>query len=836
MNKGLIQKLLPHIIAVAAFLIVAALYCRPALQGDVLQQSDVIQWRAMAKNSFDYKETHGHFPLWTNGMFSGMPAYQIAMEPKVPVSPNWSYWILTLGLPKPISYFFLACICFYFLTQVLRINPYIGIIGGLAYAYVTYNPVIISVGHDTKMQAIALMPAFIASLIVLYERRYLLGAALVAVFTSLLLSVNHMQIVYYSLMIAVFMTIGYAVNWIRRKDFKHLALAGGISIAAGLIGVACNAVQIGTTLDASKTTIRGGTELPGANETKNGLSTTYALDYSMYKTEPFVMMVPKMYGGSDDPKEFGEEDSKALQQLQQFPREMSQLTNYLGQVGYRSYWGGIGTTSGPPYVGAIICFLALIGFFILDSKHKWWVLALSVLAIMMSWGEYFKPFNSFLLHTLPMYNKFRAPSMIMVIPTFLFCMMGMMTLQKIISYDNKEALWDRYKKGLMLTGGAFVALFLIYFSADFAAPNDKRIADSFNQYGDQVMSYVNNFMKALKEDRKDLFFGSLIRSFFFVLGAAFIIWLYIKKKLQGWIMYALVGLLSFIDVMQIDSKYLNKENYQEATEYENNFKGTASDLKIDQDKSFYRVFDLRSGANVSFNGGALAAYYHNLIGGYHPAKLSIYQDLIEHQLTKDNMEQQLYIAPNSMPVVNMLNTKYIILPMQGGADSAVLNPGALGAAWFVNGIRFESDAANVMKALTNFSPKDTAVLFAKDQGMVSNIAAGNPTDSIYLVKNDNDEVTYKSNSSSNRFAVFSEVFYDRGWKAYIDGKEVPIVRTNYVLRGLVVPAGQHDIRFEFRPASFYQGETIATIAGILAWLLIIGAVVMVYRSSRARKA
>lgn len=528
MFKGLIPKLLPHFIAVVVFVIVAAVYCKPALQGEVLQQTDVVQWRAMAKNSFDYKETHGHFPLWTNGMFSGMPAYQIAMEPKVPVTPNWLYGIFTLWLPKPINYFFLACICFYFLTQVLRINPYLGIFGALAYAYATYNPIIVSVGHDTKMQSIALMPAFIASLMILYERRYLLGAALLAVFTALLIVLNHMQIVYYTLLIAAFMTIGYAVYWIRQRNFKHLLLAGSIAIAAGLLGVLSNAVNILTTLDAAKTTIRGGTELPDANSTKTGLSKTYALDYSMYKSEPFVMMVPKMYGGSDR-LEVSEDNSKAIEQLQQMPRELAQVL----QQGLRFYWGGIGPTAGPPYVGAIICFLALIGFFILDNKHKWWALALTVLSIVMSWGAYFEGFNAFLLNALPMYNKFRAPSMIIVIPTFLFCMLAVLTLQKIISYDNRQELWDRYKKGLILTGAVFLVLLLIYFNADFTAQTDKQFSASFAQYGDQVMSYVNSFMKALKEDRKGLFSGSLVRSFFFCIGGRLSGLALCKKKITG---------------------------------------------------------------------------------------------------------------------------------------------------------------------------------------------------------------------------------------------------------------------------------------------------------------
>lgn len=338
MNKGLIQKLLPHLIAVVVFVIVAAIYCKPALQGMVLQQEDVVQWEAMAKNSFDFKAAHGHFPLWTNGMFSGMPAYHIAMEPNVATSPFWLMNLFTLGLPKPIVFFFLACVCFYFLSQVLGINPYVGIFGALAYAYATYNPVIIVVGHETKMWSIALLPSVIASVILIYERKYWWGGALTALMMGLLINMNHMQIVYYALMILFAMTIAYVVNWIKQGEIKHLILAGSIALIAGLAAVSINAVQLLTTLDAAKASIRGGTELADKNSatTKTGLSQEYALSYSMYKSEPFVMMVPNMYGGSSSSITEKMTESKTIDALQSMP---PQLANQISGAAI-SYWGG----------------------------------------------------------------------------------------------------------------------------------------------------------------------------------------------------------------------------------------------------------------------------------------------------------------------------------------------------------------------------------------------------------------------------------------------------------------------------------------------------------------
>ncbi|HUC80403.1 MAG TPA: YfhO family protein [Flavisolibacter sp.] len=821
MNKSLFHKALPHLIAIVVFLVVAVIYCKPALDGKVLQQHDVVQWKAMAKNSFDYKEKYGSFPLWTNGMFSGMPTYQIAMEPDVPVQPGIFYYILTLGLPKPISFFFMACICFYFLALALRANPYIGIIGGLAFAYATYNPVIIAAGHETKMNTIAIMPAMIGSLILLYDRKYWLGGALTALFTCLLVGMNHLQIAYYTFLIVLFMTIGYVINWIRERQIKHMLLAGGIAVAAGLTGVLCNAVNIFTTSEYAKESIRGGSDLPSQTNTstKDGLSKEYAFSYSMYKTEPFVMMVPYIYGGSNG-LEIAEEDSKAISALQQMPQELAQQLQYnLG-----SYWGGIGITAGPPYAGAIICFLTLIGFFVLNNKHKWWILAVSVLAILMSWGEYFLGFNSFLLNNLPFYNKFRAPSMIMVIPTFLFCMMAVMTLQKIISFENKAELWEKYKKGLLLTAGVFVGLILFYLSSDFRSEGDKNLLSQTASAPDQVKQYIRLFLDAVEDDRKSLFFSSLLRSFMFIAVAAAMVWLSVKKNFSKLVVLGVIGSLAFIDVMAIDTKYLSSKNYQEDMEYQQAFTPSAADAQILQDTSYYRVLDVRQGLNVALGmQGALPSYFHKSVGGYHPAKLSIYQDLIEHQLSK---------FPQSLPVYNMLNTKYVIQRDQQGKDQVIQNPEALGAAWFVKAVRFEETPAAVMNALNNFNPADTAVVFTKDKSLVTSVSQTDSAASIRLVRNINDEVVYQSNSSANGFAVFSEVFYDKGWKAYVDGKETPIVRTNYVLRGLSLPAGQHEIRFVFHPSSYYTGQTISTVASILVFLALFAAAFQVYRSRK----
>jgi hypothetical protein len=822
------KSLIPHAIAVVIFLVVALVYCKPTLEGKVLQQLDVTQWKAMAQNSFDYQKKHGHFPLWSNGMFSGMPAFQITSVGTNPVSIIYAGNILTLNLPKPISFFFLACLCFYFLSQVLRVNPYAGIFGALAYAYATYNPIIIAVGHDTKMMAIAYLPAFIASLLLLYERKYIWGTALTALFTGLLIAANHLQVTYYGMLVAVILSISYGIRWIRAKDYRHLAKAVGLAAVAGLLGVLVNSVSLFTTYDYAKKTIRGGSELADAkgNTTKTGLTKEYALSYSMYKTEPLVMMFPRMYGGSSYILEVPEEKSKAVEALQNMPQQMAQSIQ--GQGLMQFYWGGIGGTSGPPYIGAIVCFLALLGFVMLDGKHKWWILATCIFTLMLSWGRYFEGFNNLMLSILPMYNKFRAPSMILVVPTLLLNMMAILTLGRILAEPNKDLLFQKYKKGLLVVGSVFVLALLVYFMSDFTTDSDRKLAQQVSAIGDAqqkaaVGEPVNAFLNGIKEDRKGLFMGDILRSFLFSVVAAAAIFFYTRKKINALTVTVIVGLFAFIDLVMIDTKYLNGEHFQDAAEYENNFKPTAIDQQIMQDTGYYRVFDVSQSAFNAFNGYATPSYFHKNVGGYHPAKLSIYQDLIE---------KQLYNFPNCLPVVDMLNTKYIILA-QNGQLGMQPNPNALGAAWFVKAIDYRKTPAEIMGALGSFHPKDTALL--EESYRAGKLAANPATDStasIKLVYNDNDIIEYRSSSKNPEFAVFSEVFYDAGWVATIDGKESPIIRTNYVLRGLQVPAGEHRILFEFKPKSFYNSNTAAIGSSALVWLLLIGAAIASLRKKK----
>jgi len=820
--------LLPHLIAVVVFLLIAVFYCKPVFEHKVLQQADVTQWKAMAQNSYQFREKHNTFPLWTQGMFSGMPAYQIAIDAQTFSPQSFFHELLTLWLPKLPAFFFLACICFYFLSQVLRVNPWIGIIGALAFAYATYNPTALVAGHDTKMTALAILPAFIGSLLLIYEKKYLVGLALTALFTDLFIAANHPQIIYYGMIIVAFMSLAYVIRWIKAKDFRHLAIAGSLTLLGGLIGLMGNAVATLTTYDYAPASNRGGSELAvaGGIVTKSGLSQEYAFSYSTYKTESFELLVPKIYGGGGDGSDIIDK-SKALEALQSMPPQLGQAL----QGNLRFYWGGISEkgTGGPAYAGAIICLLSILAFFVLDNKHKWWILAACTLSFLMSWGGYFLDFNAFLLNHLPGYNKFRAPSVILIIPNFLFCVLATLTLQQLytIPASDRAAFWKKYKKGLYFTGALFGVLLLMYFSFDYTTATDKDLQKRAAGMQPQVLEYVHSFLAALREDRQSLFFGSLVRSFLFAAAAAVLAGLAIKGRLKPLLATGLVGALAFIDLMGMDVQYLNYDKYQEEDEAQAVYTPTPSDQAVLRDPSWFRVLDLRQDGLNSLTYGAATAYFHHSIGGYHPAKLSIYNDLIDNQLAR---------FPDCTPVLNMLNTKYIFQPTPDGHDSVMLNPGALGPAWFVQAVKYAATPKLVMDGLTGLDTKDTAVLFTKDQGKAVYDPAATG-DTITLQKADNDEMIYESHTSGKRFAVFSEVFYDRGWHAYIDDTETetPIIRTNYVLRGLSVPAGKHTIRFTFHPTSFYTGKTLQLLAGVALVLLLIAAAAMEWRGRKIGK-
>jgi hypothetical protein len=829
MNKGLFRKILPHLIAVLLFLIIAVIYCKPALEGQVLQQHDITQWKGAMHQSEVVKEQYGHAPLWTNSMFGGMPTFQIGYESHNKI-PGIVHSILTLGLPAPIQFFFLSCICFYFLCVVLRLNPYIGIIGALGFAYATYSPVIIVAGHATKMWAMAYMPAMLGSLIMIYEKKYWLGAALFALFTATMIGMNHPQVAYYFFIAVAIMTIFYVVRWFKLKDYKHFAMAFVFTVASGLVGVLVNAESLLSTYEYQKQTIRGGPS-PLTDSTnkdahsQTGLDKDYAFSYSMNITEPFVMLVPGIMGGSDAyPTIFGgkgypfinEDNSKTVEAVQALPQG---LANQMGNF-TNLYWGGIGTTSGVPYVGAIIIFLAILSLFLPQNKHRWWALTAIVITIMMSWGSYFKGFNYMLYDLLPFYNKFRAPSIILVIPQLLFPMLAAIGLDIYTRTTDRKSLMPFFKKGLIATGTVFLFLFILYISFDYLSPSDTAMLKQARSSSQpQLYEAVRPFFDALKSDRKGIFLGTIFRSIGFIAVALVTLFFFLRNSLKAAAAIAIITIFAFIDVIAIDAKYLNSTNYQDKVENEGTFQLTKSDQEILADKSYYRVFNF---ARDVFQ-EAYTSYHYNSLGGYHAVKLRLYQDIIEKQLSQQ---------PNPA-VLNMLNVKYFIQKDQNGLTQQYQrNDSALGPAWLVKNVSFVKNADEEMAAITHFNPKDTAFVQESFRSSVPFMPVPDSTASIQFVKNENDYLSYNFNAATNQFAVLSEVYYEPGWNAFIDGKATPIVKTDYILRGLAVPAGKHTIELKFEPPAYIKGKKLTSTFNIVLVVLLLGGIFMEWRNRR----
>jgi hypothetical protein len=818
------KSLVPHLIAVGIFLVVAIIYCKPALEGKVLNQSDVSHWKGMAQDLFNYKEKHGHYPLWNNNLFGGMPAYQIAMEADNPITPIYFHQVFMFFMGKPIGFFFLLCIGFYFLSQVIGARAWLGILGGLAYAYATYDPVLIIAGHDTKMQAMGYMPALLGALWLIYKKEYWWGAALTALFSFLLIAMNHFQVTYYFILLAGCMTLGFIYQWIKDKDYKHMGISLVLAATMGLLGVGPNAVGLATTADYAKATMRGGSTMldsTGKTTKSKGLDIDYAFYYGSYGlAETYTFLIPGIYGGSSSGELTG--NSAIAKKLAEKNVSEEQAAQFASQM--PTYWGPQPMTIGPVYFGAIICFLFIFGLVYLKSWHRWWILAASLIAVIMSWGSNLMSVNSFLFEHLPLYNKFRAPSIILILPQLLFPLLAIMALQQFLFEEkNKEQAMAALKKSVYITGAVFLGAVFLYLTFDYSTPKD----DQLKAYLGQMMGSPeegNAFFNALKEDRKSLFGSDLLRSILLVAAAAGLLWAYLKNKLKITYVLAALIVISSFDLFTVGKRYLSDEDFQDAEVVnESQFALTPIDQEILKDTSKPRVLNL----TVDPYTDAYTAYHHRTVGGYHPAKLGIYNDLINFQLNKQ---------PPNMQVLNMLNTKYVIVPGQNNQPALQVNPEALGHAWFVKGLRVEKDAASVMKAMNQFNAKDTAIIEDSYRNRELIQPQYDSTASIQQVMNDNDIIRYRSSSKLPQFAVFSEVYYDRGWRATIDGKEVPIAKVNYVLRGLPVPAGEHEIVFEFKPASYYNNVKIAMFTSAPIWLLLILAAFFSFKKRTSPKA
>lgn len=840
MNSFSWKKIIPHVIAISVFLIVALVYCSPALEGKVLQQTDIVHWKGMAQDAFNYKAVHGHFPLWNTHLFSGMPNYQVTMDTKT-FLPDFGS-LLQLYLPKPASYFFLACLCFYILGMAYNVNVLAAVLGSLGFAYATYDPIIISVGHETKMLAIAYMPGLLAGLVLIFRKKYVLGLAVAALFATLEIGSGHPQVTFYLLLTLGIMTVGYIVTWIMQRDFKHMIIALSLALLAGLIGVGNTSQSLLTTYEYSKYTMRGGKTVDLSEDGKltqtktQGLDESYAFQYSLGVGETFVLAMPGAFGGGSS--EHLDADSKVVAELtkQGVPEaQASQLATSLPR-----YWGGVSPfTAGPPYSGALICLLAVIGFVALgfgegansvSNITRWWILAAIAFTLFIAWGSYFSAFNQILFNHLPLFNKFRAPSMALIIPQLLLPLLAVLAVDRLLYADNAKALLQQhFKKVLYASGGVIILAGLVYLFNDYKGSYDTQILEGLTQQAGADLA--RRVLDGMIADRKAMFGAGIFHLLWIwavIIGAFY---LYLKDKIKPVAILGVFIVLNTADLLFVAKKYLNKDNYQDQSSYQaGNFAPTAADQEILQDKDpHYRVLNLSTGD--PFN-DAITSYYHRSVGGYHAAKLRMYQDIIENQFAKPG-------AGMNMGLLNMLDTRYVITRSQDQQQPMPVvqrNPEALGAAWFVKHISYVNGPIEAIKALDHLNAKDTAIMDNAYKVAGAEQPAFDSAASIKLVNYENDAIKYATSAKSSQFAVLSEVYYPEGWNAYIDGKETAYTNVNYILRGIAVPAGDHNIEFRFEPASYYTGQKLVYVANLLLWLTIAGSIFMLWRQSRQAKA
>ncbi|HYV91981.1 MAG TPA: YfhO family protein [Chitinophagales bacterium] len=806
-NNSLLQKLLPHIIAVVVFAVITIAYFSPMiLDNKVIEQGDILQGKGMSKELVDYREkTHGHEALWTNSMFGGMPAFQISVF----YHGNLLLYIdkiLSLGFPHPSQLPFQAMICFYILLIVMGVSPWLAIAGGIAYSLGTYNLFSLVAGHNSKEHAIALIPLFVAGIILLRSKNYWRGIILTAIGLSLQVAANHLQITFYLMLLMVVYGIVEAVYAFREKNLKNLFIIGGVGVAAAIFSVLTNLSLLWSTYSYVPSTIRGPSELTSNKQSSGGLDHDYAFQWSYGKMETFTLLIPNFYGGASDAKL--SENSNLGKLLDQYQASPAQKKQYLSRA--PMYFGDQPFTGGPVYAGAIVCFLFVFGLMMVKDRTRWWLLSISVLAIFLAWGRNFQWFSDIFFYHFPGYNKFRTVYMILVLVQFAFPLLGILLLNKILNheYDKKELI-TKLKYSLFITGG--VCLLFALFGSLFV---------SFKGASDAQLASQQPVLDAIIADRKSLLRMDSFRSLAFILVAAGLIWMYVTDRVKQNIFLGGIIVLMFADLFFVGERYLNSDAFVNKSDYDQYYLPSQVDDLISKDQSKdYRVLNL---AANTFN-DAKTSYFHKSVGGYHAAKLRRYQEIIEHQLSNDSTRHSPY--PFNKSVVDMLNTKYIIVSNKQQGEQVAPNPQAMSNAWFVESIRMVNSADEEMAALNTFNPSTSVIIDKRFSAQINGLTASrDSTASITLESYEPNDLVYKSKSSKENVVVFSEIYYQPGWDVLIDGKKADHFRCNYILRGMRVPAGDHTIEFKFEPQSYFMGEKVAYASSGILVLLLLGVV------------
>ena len=772
------SKVKPHIIIIILFALISFAYFSPLIEGKSIDGHDIKTWIGMSKEISDFRDSSGTEALWTNSMFSGMPAYQISVK----YSSNLVRYIdkvITLGFPRPANILFLYLLGFYLLLLSLKVDYRIAAVGAIAYAFSSYFFIIIQAGHMTKAHAIAYLPMVVASVIYTYRGKLLLGGVLTALTVALELYSNHLQITYYLIFILIFIGLYQLFHDYNTKNLPSFFKRSAVLILAALLATGTCFTRLKTTMDYGKDSTRGKSELTNNIENKTkGLDKDYATQWSYGIAETMTLLIPNFHGGASQ----GElsTDSETYNALKRSPNAKKIIKNL------PLYWGDQPIVSGPTYAGAIVIFLFLLSLFLLKGRFKYWILTLTILSIFLAWGKNFMPLTELFLDFFPGYNKFRAVSMILIVAEFTLPLLAFLAFNNFIFSDaNKLSKIKSLKNAFFVTGGITLLFSL--------APN---MFFDFVGVNDSVLASNGWPVEALQLDRASMLSSDAWRSFFFVSLAFLSLFLFIKNKVSSNNIILVFAVLLLLDMWTINKRYLNDSHFIRSSKIKTPYKATQADNYIlsDNDPNF-RVFN----QSVSTFNDASTSYFHKSIGGYHGAKLKRYQELIDSHISKGNMQ-----------VLNMLNTKYFIL--QTGKVN--INPNVLGNAWFIKDVKIVENADDEILALNDFDASSIAVIDKRFQSFLIEFSEDSSSN-IKLDEYQPNYLRYSSVSTKNQIAVFSEVYYDKGWNSYIDGELVSHFRANYILRAMNIPKGNHTIEFRFEPEIFKIGERISLASSIL---------------------
>ena len=803
----------PYLVAFILFIVIAYAYFPALFEGKIVMQSDISSWRGAANEIIQFREQTGEEPLWTNSMFSGMPTTMISTEYKGNYLKN-VYDGLFVG-PRPASYLILGLVSFYLLLLAFGVNPWLSIVGALAFGFCSYNFQILQVGHNAKMVAISLMPMVLASVVFAFRKNRWLGAVFFGITLAFQIMANHPQITYYLAFIVLFYGIAQLYKAVKAKALPAFFKTVTLLVVAVLFAAATNINHLWPTWEYSKYTMRGGSELTlnQNSQTKGGLDKEYATAWSYGIDETLNLMIPNFKGGaSGGALDKNSETYKFLNS--QGASNADQIIQQLPL-----YWGEQAFTAGPMYMGAIAIFLFVLGLVLIKGPMKWWIVGISLLALFLGWGRNFMFLSSFFYDYIPLYNKFRVPSMMLIVLQLTIPLLGIYTLNKILNGEyEKKTLIKGLKIAVGVTGG-ICALFALLpgLAGSFVSPADSQYPDWLRQY--------------LPQDRESLLRSDAFRSLVFILLAGVVIWAWMIQKIKSTHVVFVMGLLILADMWTVDKRYLNNDHFVKQREFNNQYQPRPVDQAILADKDpNYRVLDI----SVNTFNDSHTSYHHKTIGGYSAAKLQRYQDIIDYFIypemqsigktlesspTLSAMEESL----SKQTVLNMLNTKYVIVH----ANSApVNNKYAYGNAWFVKDYELVNTPDEELLGLKQIDPRESAVISKEFESVIQDKGFNfDENATIQLTSYAPNKLEYKTSAANEQLAVFSEIYYPKGWNVYIDGNKTDLLRADYILRAVIVPAGEHTVTFEYKPESYYMGARISAISSSLLLLALLGGIV-----------